>query len=234
MSRSLAALVLAGIASALGGEAHRRTVAGNDRYKHGEHDKALEEYQRAGTAAPYAPEVPYDIGNVLYRQENWAGAADAYQKALGSAGSTLAPQAAFNLGNALFKDEKYDDAVKAYVRALKAAPSDGDAKRNLEWALRALQEQKQKQQQQQKQDQKQEQKDQRPKPQGGEGKGDEKPKEGGDKGSQPPKQAQKPGGMSPEEAAKLLDRVGDKERDNLKHEKARAVEPARDRRLKDW
>ena len=54
-----------------------------------------------------------------------------------------------NLGNALFNDKKYDDAVKAYTRALKSVPQDGDAKHNLELALRALEQKQQQQKQQQ-------------------------------------------------------------------------------------
>jgi Ca-activated chloride channel family protein len=225
MTRTL--IVLAAVASLLGGEAHRRTEKGNELYKEGSLDRAREEYGRAQALVPMAPELPYDLGNVLYRQENWAGAAEAYEKALGSAGRELAPSAAYNLGNALFKDEKYDDAVKAYVRALKTAPSDGDAKRNLELALRALQQQKQKQQQQQQQkpqgppkDDEKKEPPQNPTP---------KPDEGKDDKKQKPQQ----GGMSPEETQKLLDRVGEQEKANLKREKGRRG-PATAARGKDW
>jgi len=221
MRRAL--IVLASVGSLLGGEAHRRTEKGNALYKDGSLDRALDEYGRAQALVPLAPELPYDLGNVLYRKENWAGAAEAYEKALGSAGRELAPSAAYNLGNALFKDEKYDEAVKAYVRALKTAPADGDAKRNLELALRALEQQKQKQQQHQKpqgepKDEPKQQQQQNPKPD------DSK----GDKDRKPPQ-----GGMSQDEAQKLLDRVGEQEKANLKREKGRRG-PAADTRGKDW
>ena len=209
------------------GEAHRRTEKGNELYKEGSLDRALEEYGRAQALVPMAPELPYDLGNVLYRQENWAGAAEAYEKALGSAGRGIAPSAAYNLGNALFKDEKYDEAVQAYVRALKTAPSDSDAKRNLELALRALEQQKQQQKQQQQQKPQGQPKDDEPK---------EPPKDQAGKPDQPKDdERQKPqqGGMSPEEAQKLLDRVGEQEKANLKREKGRRG-PAADARGKDW
>jgi tetratricopeptide (TPR) repeat protein len=211
----------------LGGEAHRRTEKGNTLYEKGQNDPALSEYQKAQAALPEAPQLHYDIGNVLYRQENWAGAAEAYEHALGAAGPDLSARAAYNLGNALFHDEKYDDAVKAYTRALKGAPQDGDAKHNLEMALRALevQKQKQRQQKQQPQEKKPEQKkdDQKPKP-SGEGDEDKKPKDdkappSGSKDQQKQHEP-KPGEMTKEEAQKLLDRLGDQEKQNLKHEKA--------------
>jgi tetratricopeptide (TPR) repeat protein len=226
MTRPITFALLAGLSTLLGGEAHRRTEKGNTLYGKGQNDPALSEYQKAQAAIPEAPQLHYDIGNVLYRQENWAGAAEAYEHALGVAGPDLSANAAYNLGNALFHDEKYDEAVKAYTRALKAAPQDGDAKHNLELALRALQEQKQKQQQQQKQDKQDQKKQDQQKQSSSDSKDDKQPKD--EKGSQnPPKDQgkrpeQKAGGMTPEEARKLLDRLNDQEKQNLKHERAKA------------
>ncbi|HEX4825645.1 MAG TPA: tetratricopeptide repeat protein [Candidatus Polarisedimenticolaceae bacterium] len=239
MIRPVTLILLAGVSTFLGGEAHRRTEQGNKAYTQGKNDAALESYQKAQSIIPEAPQLRYDLGNVLYRQENWAGAAEAYERALGAAGPELAPKAAYNLGNALFKDEKYDDAVKAYMRALKAAPQDGDAKHNLELALRALQEQKQKQQQQQQQQKQDQKKDQEQKPQGG---GDEKQKPDDQKkgssdekkkGDKPQPQP-KPGEMSKDEANKLLDRLNDEEKQNVKRQAAQATKPGERKPEKDW
>ena len=145
MTSPIPFVLLAGLSTLLGGEAHRRTEKGNALYLEGENDPAISEYQKAQAKLPDAPQLHYDIGNVLYRQENWAGAAEAYEQALGAADPDLSARAAYNLGNALFHDEKFDDAVKAYTRALKGAPKDDDAKHNLEMALRALEQQKQQQ-----------------------------------------------------------------------------------------
>ena len=226
MTRPIAVILLAGVSSLLGGEAHRRTEKGNTLYLKGENDPALSEYQKVQGVLPEAPQIHYDIGNVLYRQENWAGAAEAYERALGSAAPDLSAKAAYNLGNALFHDEKYDEAVKAYTRALKGAPQDADAKHNLEMALRALEQQKQQQKQQQQQQQKkpeQRKDDQKPKP-SGEGDDDKKPNDKGpkpDKKDQPKQHEPKPGEMTREEAQKLLDRLADQEKQNVKHDKAR-------------
>jgi len=210
VTRPIAWVLAVGLSTLIGGEAHRRTEKGNTLYLKGQNDPALSEYQKAQAALPEAPQIHYDLGNVLYRQENWAGAAEAYEHALGAAGPDLSSRAAYNLGNALFHDEKYDEAVKAYTRALKGTPQDGDAKHNLELALRALEQKKQQQKQQQKkpeqQKQKQDQKQQPP----DSGAGDKKPKDG-----------KKPGDMSPQEAQKLLDRLGDQEKQNVTKEQAR-------------
>jgi Ca-activated chloride channel family protein len=245
MIRPLALLLLGGVSSLVGGEAHRRTEKGNALYERGEHPEALEEYGKAQAVAPTAPQLPYDIGNVLYRQKNYAGAAEAYERALGSAPPGLAPHIAYNLGNALFRDERYDEAVKAYVRALKGAPRDADAKRNLELALRALEiqkEQKQQNPQQQKQkqdpqggnDQKKPSGDpnqkqpQQPKDKGSDSKPN--PNDSKDKPNEPPRQ----GGMSPEEAKQLLDRVAGQERDDKKKGRAHPAVRSDNKREKDW
>jgi tetratricopeptide (TPR) repeat protein len=222
VTRPIALVLAAGLSTLLGGEAHRRTEKGNALYLKGENEPALSEYQKAQAVLPEASQIHYDLGNVLYRQENWAGAAEAYEHALGAAGPDLSSRVAYNLGNALFHDEKYDDAVKAYTRALKAAPQDGDAKHNLELALRALEEKKKEQQQQQKpEQQKQDQKQQ----QSGNGADDKKPKDDKAQGSDPKDRGKqrepKPGGMTPEEAQKLLDRLNDQEKQSVKKEQAR-------------
>ena len=236
MTRSLALVLAAGLSTLVGGEAHRRTEKGNALYRKGENDSALSEYQKAQTVAPEAPQLQYDLGNIFYRQENWAGAADAYQKALGAAGPELSSHAAYNLGNALFHDEKYDDAVKAYTRALKTAPQDGDAKHNLEMALRALEQKKQQQQKQQRQKPDQKKPDEQKKP-GSQGEGEPKPKDDKKPEGQPKddgKQHQpKPGGMTPQEAEKLLDRLNDQEKQNVKREQARVPKDERTPE-KDW
>ncbi len=239
MTRPISFVLLAGLSSLLGGEAHRRTEKGNALYIAGDNDPAIAEYQKAQAKLPEAPQLHYDIGNVLYRQENWSGAAEAYEHALGAADPDLAARAAYNLGNALFHDEKYDDAVKAYTRALKGKPQDGDAKHNLELALRALEQKKQQQQQQQQQQKKkpeQDKPDQKPKP-SGEGDDDKKPKDDktqkGNPKDQGKKPEPKPGEMTPEEAQKLLDRLGDQEKQNVKREQARRPKDAATPE-KDW
>lgn len=240
MIRPVALILLAGVASLLGGEAHRRTEEGNAEYLKGKNDSALEEYQKAQGIVPDAPQIHYDLGNVLYRQQNWAGAAEAYERALGAAGPDLAPKAAYNLGNALFQDHKYDDAIKAYTRTLKAAPTDADARHNLELALRALKEQQKqpKSSQQQQQNQQKDDKDQKPK----QGQGEPKPQD--DKGNAPKddkkkdkqdaSQAPKPGGMTQQDAEKLLDRLDDQEKQNMKKQAAKKLQPGDTKREKDW
>ena len=154
-------IVASSILMPFGGSAHRRAEQGNRHYEDGEYDDALRLYTEAQVDAPRASELFYDIGNVLYRQGDFEGAAEAFTRSLLMAPAALEGDAAYNLGNARFRLQEFEDAVKHYERALRIRPADRDAKRNLELALRAQDQQQQQQdQQQQQQDQQQDQQEQ--------------------------------------------------------------------------
>jgi Ca-activated chloride channel homolog len=239
LTRGATTLLLSALLTPLGGPAHRKTESGNAHYLAGDLDQALAQYTEAQVAAPDAAELHYDIGNVLYRQADYAGAAEAYERALATANPALRPLAAYNLGNARFQQKDYSKAAESYRRALEEVPSDADAKRNLELALRALETQpksapkpdskkddsKQDEQQQQKEQQQQPQ--QRPSPSPTPG-----PPGGGGKKPQP---SPRPGGqMTPDQAARLLDGAAADERDAKKKEAERLAHAGDQAREKDW
>jgi tetratricopeptide (TPR) repeat protein len=243
------AVLAASLLTPLGGPAHRKTEEGTERYLAGELDRALAIYTEAQVAAPDAPELHYDIGNVLYRQGDFAGAAEAYERALVSAGPALKPLAAYNLGNAQFRQEEFSKAAESYRRALEFAPADPDAKRNLEIALRALEQQQKSEPQ--------------GRPDADEGNQEQQePQSGGDKGNPEQQEQQKQqeqkrrenerdqdqqqqpgegegpsptdGSMTPEQAARLLDGAADAERAARKEEAERAARVGDRSREKDW
>ena len=235
-------LLLAALLTPLGGPAHRKTESGNAHYLAGDLDQALAQYTEAQVAAPDAAELHYDIGNVLYRQADYAGAAEAYERALATANPALRPAAAYNRGNARFQQKEYSKAAESYRRALEEVPSDPDAKRNLELALRALEAQskpekkpdsnqddsKKDDQQQQQQQQQQQKEGQGPSPSPSASPG---PQGGDPEKKQPPR----PGGqMTPEQAAHLLDGAAADERDAKKKEAERVAHGADTAREKDW
>jgi Ca-activated chloride channel family protein len=218
-------LLVASILLPFGGSAHRRTEEGNRHYAAEEYEAALRAYTEAQVEAPQAAELYYNIGNVLYREGDFAGAAEAYTRALLTAPESLVQGAAYNLGNARYRLGEYDEAVSAYERALLDDPSDADAKRNLELALRA------------------ERRRPGPPPEpGGDGsetgergsgtsprgegeetggaEGDAAPRSepsNGDGDAQPPRPAgPRPGEMSAEEAARMLDGAEEQELENLR------------------
>lgn len=212
----------------LGGEAHRKTERGNRAYESGDLQGAMGAYADAQGAAPEAPELHYDVGNVFFRQKDWAKAEDAYGRALAGGRGDLAAHAAYNLGNARFRDGRFDEAAEAYRRALRAAPGDADAKRNLELALRAIDQKKKPEGQ--------------PEPQPGSDedkkKDDEKKRDESEKKDDPrgsPKPEPAPGTLTPEQARRLLERLSDQEKENVKREAMRRAQVAPSRAPeKDW
>ena len=221
--KMVVAVFLAGALGPFGGTAHKRTEEGNRHYVEKAYDDALRAYTEAQVALPEAPALFYDIGNVLYRQGDLAGAEEAWTRALVGADDGLLADIAHNLGNARYQRQAYQEAVDAYRQALGARPDDRDTKRNLELALRQLQAQQQQQQQQeQKQDKDPNQSppdgERPPRPEAGEGEQQMKPEEG----------------MTREEAERLLDSLEAQEKDNLKEEEARRKAAAGKQREKDW
>jgi Ca-activated chloride channel family protein len=116
---------------------------GNDAYARGNYDEALRQYQNAQAEAPDTPELHYNAGNTLYRQEQYDPASDEALAAIAQSPPELQEQAYYNLGNARFQQEDYAGAIAAYVETLRINPDDTDAKHNLELAQQRLREQQQ-------------------------------------------------------------------------------------------
>jgi tetratricopeptide (TPR) repeat protein len=82
-------------------------------------------------AMAVSPVQQYNLGNRLYAQKDYAGAARAYQAAL-EAGPNAAVE--YNLGNALFKSGKIGLSILHYRRARFLDPRDSDVAANLNFA----------------------------------------------------------------------------------------------------
>jgi len=219
-------LRIAGAAAALGllwssplcaDSAASKNNEGNRLYNQKRFDDALKLYTDAQATRPQAPELHYNIGNVLFRKGEYDKAVEEYLRAQAAPDRALSQAATYNRGNALLMQKQFQQAVNAYVQALRADPKDQDAKRNLELALKMMQEQKKQQQQKQdqkQQDQKQQDQKQNPSPQNQQAQQNPNdPK----KGPQP-----KDGQMSPEEAKQILEALKDEEKP-MELDRARAI-----------
>jgi len=220
-----------------------RVAEGNKKYTAGDLAGALSDYTAAQIDDPDSPGVRYNLGNVLFRQGEFARAAEEYRQALSAADPELRARARFNLGNARFMAKEYQQAAEEYVGVLKDRPADEDAKRNLELALAALRQpppekspnQKPSEDKQEKKDKEGEKQDpssgqQPPKPpedsqpkEGSKGKSpdDAKPQDDpsprpGEPGEPPASPAGNPSSITAQEAARLLDALKDQEKQNLK------------------
>jgi Ca-activated chloride channel family protein len=245
----LGLLMAATVLSPFGGNAHRKTERGNEHYRGGEFEDALRNYTEAQVELPTAPQLFYDIGNVLYQQQDYEGAAEAYSRALQTAPAELISSAAYNLGNARFMQDDYGQAVEAYTRALHEAPSDEQAKQNLELARYMLEQQEQQEQDQSGdgEDDQQEQQDQQDQEenqdQQDQNQDDEEQQQQQDQpqdqsetedGEQDQPQEGQDEQMTPEQAARLLDSLADQEEENLRQRLLQPVPLPVKATEKDW
>ncbi len=91
--------------------------------------------------------LAYNMGNTYAAMGETEKAQDFYSKAISSDNEEARQRSRFNLGNLQMGAKKINDAVNQYVDYLHESPGDIDAKRNLELALRELQQEEQQQEQ---------------------------------------------------------------------------------------
>jgi Ca-activated chloride channel homolog len=127
----------------------RLTSAGKKAYAEGDDPKALESFAKAAAARPDDPRARYNLADALYKNGKLDEARAIYEALAADPRSPLAAAARYNLGNAFFQKKDYANAARAYRDALRLTPGDADTRRNLELALRALEEEQQKKQDQQ-------------------------------------------------------------------------------------
>lgn len=209
--RSLALLILLFALSIVNAQPAQKLVrSGNNAYNNGHFKDAEIDYRKALTKAPNSQKATFNLGNSLYKQQNFDEAASQYLK-LAQTENKEAPKADvyYNLGNALLENKKYKESIDAYKTALRQNPKDEDTRYNLSYALTKLQHQK-KQEQNKKQEQKQqkqEQKQQQPQP--------------------------KPD-MSKQDANRMLNAMNNNEKRTLDKTKNKRIVPTQSMPEKDW
>jgi Ca-activated chloride channel family protein len=174
--------------------------------KEGKYADAAKAYQEALVLEPDNVRIRYNLGRVMYEQQQFPEAADHFQLGLLSKQKTVRAHALYNLANTHFKAGRLDDAIGAYSLALLQDPSDLEAKQNLELCWKIKQEMQQhpdtskKPQQQQQQQPQQQQGQPQPQPQGQQAQAQPAPK----------------GSIPKEQADRMLQALQSKERENLK------------------
>lgn len=109
---------------------------GNEAYLEGDYATALQSYRDAQERSPVSGEPLYGAANALYRLGRYEDSLEDYDESIEHATGELRARAFFNRGNAAFNRQQYGQAVEAYEEVLRINPDDGDAKHNLELALR--------------------------------------------------------------------------------------------------
>jgi Ca-activated chloride channel family protein len=211
----------------------KKVLEGNQLYSEEKYDAASNKYQDALLENPSSPLIQFNVGDVLYKKNNYEKSLEAYQKSLDTDDPMMQSQAYYNLGNALYRSQKLPESILAYEQALKLNPDDEDAKFNLEFVRNKMKEnaqpQSQDQQQQQQQNQQNQQKqDQNKKDQ--DKKEQEKQQEQQKQQEQAQQQEQKKE-MSKKEAEQLLEALKENQ-EEMKKKQAQAS--GRMRVEKDW
>jgi len=140
---------------------YRHNRQGNRAFAEGELEKAMREYIETQALAPDDPRVLYNLGNTLARQEKTEDALSVLERAaLEAEDPVLERDARFNRGVVQMETEDLPGAIRSFAEALTVDPTDAGARRNLELALRQMQQQQQDQQQDNQDQQQQEEQDQ--------------------------------------------------------------------------
>lgn len=209
----------------------RLTSQGRGEWERGDHPGALRAFEQAAKARPKDPRAQFNLADGLYKNGKFDEAA-AIWRALGQdARAPLAGPSRFNLGNSLYSKQDYPGAIRAYRDALQVAPGDEATRRNLELALRALQQQQQQQQQQNDKDKQQQNQDQQQQQQGGQQQQQQQQQQPKSPQEQEQERYQKEAGMPKERAMQLLDALQQNEK---AEQQKRLRAQARKRTGRDW
>ncbi|MBI9090027.1 MAG: VWA domain-containing protein [Desulfobacterium sp.] len=163
--------------------ASKSVEKGIEAYRAGEYEQAEKHFIDAQLDRPGMAELYYNIGSAAYKKGDYEAAVKNFTRAGETDDSNLKTRALYNLGNALYRSGRIEEAVKEYEGVLSLAPGDTEAKENLEFVKKKLEEQKK---QQKNQDKENQDKDQQNKDQQQENKpgGDKEQNRDKDKGKQ--------------------------------------------------
>jgi len=155
-------LIMVFIAIQAIGQSEKKMVReGNDFYEEGNYSEAEIEYRKALSEKPDYYKGKFNLGDAMYGQENYEESGKIFGE-LGETAKTAKEKSGswYNLGNSLMEQQKYNESIEAYKKALRLDPDDQDAKYNLEYARKLLNDQQQQQQDQDQDQDKDQDKDQ--------------------------------------------------------------------------
>ncbi|MDD8017375.1 MAG: tetratricopeptide repeat protein [Bacteroidota bacterium] len=200
---------------------------GNHLYEKNQYSDAEAEYRKSLEKDKDLMEGSYNLGNAVYKQHRFDEAVQNYNQALSKTNDkTTQSQLYYNMGNSYLDAKQYQESINAYKNSLKLNPQDDDAKYNLSYAYKMLNQQQQQKKQQQKQnkDKKQDEKQQK--------QDQQQQKQQQQKQQQQQDLAQQQKKMSQEDAKRILEALKNDEKKTQK--KIRQRTPVRVNVEKDW
>jgi tetratricopeptide (TPR) repeat protein len=228
--------------------------SGNRAFKKGNYVKALVEFQRGLLKDSTSVNGNFNTANTLYRMENFTDAQTFMDAVAVDSLKLHSPRKAadylYNKGNLSLKQKNYQQAVDDYKESLRISPENIDAKSNLAYAQKMLQNQQQQHQQnqdQQNQDQDQDQQNDQQDSENDDQKQDQKQDQNKDqnqdknkdqnkdKPNQQPKDSESQPKITPQTANQMLQAIEDKEKETQeKVKKAKALEQQKKKKEKNW
>ncbi len=122
---------------------------GNDLFEEDNYSEAEIEYRKSLTEKPGYYKGTFNLGDAMYKQENFEESGKLFNEVAEiSNESDVKASAYYNLGNTFLSEDKFKESIEAYKKSLRLNPDDDDAKYNLEYARKKLNEQQQQQQDQ--------------------------------------------------------------------------------------
>lgn len=123
--------------------AYEKNEVGNRLFREERFEEALDAYLQAQVERPELPELNFNAGAALYKKQDYQRALRETQRSLSSQDLPLQAKAYYNLGNVYFRTDRLAEAAEEYKKALRLAPDDADAKYNLEYVQRLLEDMEQ-------------------------------------------------------------------------------------------
>jgi tetratricopeptide (TPR) repeat protein len=202
---------------------------GNRFFAQGKYEDAEKAYLDAQVKSPGRPEVLYNLGNSLIKQNKFAQGVQSLHQSMSKGNKEIRENSWYNAGNALFSEGNFKDSAESFIQALRLNPNDKDAKHNLELALLKLKQQQQKNSEKQSQTGKEHQKQSNKESQNGTGRQNDK---NAATKEQMPGVARREGSISKEQALQILNALQSREIEEQRKLMERRTGSAKNER--DW
>ena len=130
---------------ASGEDERPRFSSGYEAYQAGDWEEALRRFSDLESQRPNDYELKLNLGSTLYRTQSYQEAVRRYDEAASSQDRELQAEALYNLGNVAYRQHDLPQAEQLYKSALELNSDDQDAKFNLEFVRREMENQPQEQ-----------------------------------------------------------------------------------------
>ena len=159
--------VLSGFSLSAQKAVRKNIKQGNRAYNEQKYEQAAQKYEQAIKLNPNALEANYNLGNTLYKQNEWDKSIEQqnHYLMLEKENPVKIASAWHNIGNAILHKKDLEKSMEAYKMALRINPNDDEARYNLAVVQKMIDDQQQEQDQDQQQEQNKDQKDDNEQPQ---------------------------------------------------------------------